>query len=55
MKSQCSICHGNIDTADPPGDKPLQFDHIIACENCMSEAKQNLLEQELKRMEKEKQ
>jgi len=54
MKAQCSICNGDIDTADPPGDKPMEFDWIIACEDCVSEAKYNLLQQELKRMEKEK-
>ncbi len=54
MKHQCSICDKSIDTADPPGDKPMQFEHMIACEDCVSEAKYNLIEQELKRMEKEK-
>jgi len=53
MKANCSICGKSIDTTDPPGDKPMEFDHIIACEDCVSEAKYNLLRQELKRMEKE--
>jgi len=40
MKANCSICGNN-------------FDHIIACENCISEANYNLLRQKLRRMEKE--
>ena len=52
MDSKCSICHKSIAMISAHN-RPIEFDGMTACADCISEAEYNVLFRELKKMKKE--